>query len=45
MHVHLAELITSIDHDTSINNEAANTAIEIQKIIDLDGHGSIKNKS
>ena len=41
----MAKLITSIDYDTAVNNELANTAMDLQMKIDLDGHVSFKNKS
>ena len=44
VHVYLAKLITSIDYDTAINNRVADTAMELQPIIDLDGHVSVKKK-
>ena len=42
--VYLAKLITSIDYDTAIDNEVSNTTMELQKIIDLDGHVLVKEK-
>ena len=45
VHVYMTKLSTSIDYDTAINNGLANTAMDLQMKIDLDGHGSFKNKS
>ena len=44
MHVYLAKLITSIDYDTAINNEVPSTTMELQKILDCDGHVLVKEE-